>query len=325
MTSTAPGGIPPQAFQAVTLLKLGGSLLTDKTGVEALRPETLARLAMEIVGGLAARAAGGSGATGVNDSDGRQGSGGSGGVESAGRTGAPHSRHAPHPPPLRLIVAHGSGSFGHVAAKRYGIAAGLRESTQRPGVSLTQERAAALHWHVVNALAAAGLCPFSLAPSSSVVAAAGQPAAMAIEPLLLALHAGLLPVLYGDVVLDREWGVSICSTERLFTLLARELPAHGVRIERVIWLGETDGVYGPDGRTLPRLDAATLATLEIGGAAGTDVTGGMLHRAETALALAAAGIPSLIANGTTPGLLAAALAGQPVVGTEVGAAASSQA
>jgi isopentenyl phosphate kinase len=263
----------------VTLLKLGGSLLTDKTAVEAARPEVLARLAAEIAAGAPAL-----GAT--------------------------------------LVVAHGSGSFGHVAARRYGIAGGLRGAGQLPGVSLTQERAAALHWQVTAALGAAGLHPFSLAPSSSVVAAGGRPLAVALEPLLLALARGLLPVLYGDVVLDREQGVAICSTERLFELLARELTAHGVRVRRVLWLGETDGVYDAAGRTMPRLDAALLADLQagrgpIGGAAGTDVTGGMLHRVETALALAACGIPSLIANGTTPGLLARALRGEPVPGTEV--------
>jgi isopentenyl phosphate kinase len=274
---------------AVTLVKLGGSLLTDKTAVDAVRPDVLARLAAEIA--AAAPAA-------------------------AGREGAQDAGDA-------LVIGHGSGSFGHVAASRYGLAAGLRDAGQLPGVSRTQERAAALHRQVCAALAAAGLFPFSLAPSSSVVAAGGRPLAIAVEPLVLALGNGLLPVLYGDVVLDREQGVAICSTERLFELLAAQLPAFGMRVRRVLWLGETDGVYDAAGRTLPRLGADALAgeagdRPAIGAAAGTDVTGGMLHRVETALALAARGIPSLIANGTTPGLLAAALRGEPVVGTEVG-------
>ena len=274
---------------AVTLVKLGGSLLTDKTAVDAVRPDVLARLAAEIA--AAAPAA-------------------------ARRKGAQDTGDA-------LVIGHGSGSFGHVAASRYGLAAGLRDAGQLPGVSRTQERAAALHRQVCAALAAAGLFPFSLAPSSSVVAAGGRPLAMAVEPLVLALGRGLLPVLYGDVVLDREQGVAICSTERLFELLADQLPAFGMRVRRVLWLGETDGVYDAAGRTLPHLGADALAAEAggrpaIGAAAGTDVTGGMLHRVQTALALAARSIPSLIANGTTPGLLAAALRGEPVVGTEVG-------
>jgi isopentenyl phosphate kinase len=267
----------------VTLLKLGGSLLTDKTAVEAVRPEVLARLAAEI-------------------------------AESA---------------PSGLVVAHGSGSFGHAAAARSGIAAGLRSGAggaagdaQLAGVALTQQRAAALHWQVMAALAATGLHPFSLAPSSSVVATGGRPVSIAVEPLLLALARGLLPVLYGDVVLDREEGVAICSTERLFELLCGELPAHGVRVRSIVWLGETDGVYDAEGRTLAHLDGAAFAGSAalrgaIGAAAGADVTGGMLHRVETALALAGRGIPSLIANGATPGLLVRALRGDTVPGTEI--------
>ncbi len=227
----------------------------------------------------------------------------------------------------RLVVGHGSGSFGHVAAARYGLAggfAGRPSRSQLPGVSLTQERAAALHWQVVAALAEAGALPFSLAPSSALVTASGSPAAFADEPLLLALEHGLLPVVYGDVVLDRERGVSICSTETLFALLASRLPERGVTVRKAIWLGETSGVYDRDGSPLPRLTRSDLhaAGTAIGASRGTDVTGGMRHRVETALALADLGVPSLIADGQVPGLLASALAGEEVPGTVVEARAS---
>src|SRR5262249_32654403 len=56
----------------------------------------------------------------------------------------------------------------------------------------------------------------------------------------------------------------------------------------------------------------------LGGAAGTDVTGGMRHRVETALDLADLGIPSLILDGREAGLLERALAGEAVPGKEVG-------
>src|SRR5262249_52684993 len=150
--------------------------------------------------------------------------------------------------------------------------------------------------------------------------AGGVPAAFLDEPLLLALEHGLLPVLYGDVVLDRAQGVAICSTERLLALLARRLPESGIAVRRALWLGETAGVWDAEGRTIPRLTRADLAGLggALGGAAGTDVTGGMRHRVETALDLADLGIPSLILDGREPGLLERALAGETVPGTEIG-------
>ncbi len=250
------------------LLKLGGSLITEKTDARGLtRPVVIARLAAEI------------------------------------------ARAAPRMPE-RIVLGHGSGSFGHVAAREHGIAGGLRSPAQLPGISLTQERAAALHREVLSALAAAGLAPFSIAPSSCAVFAGGKPAGMADEPLRLALQAGLLPVVYGDVVMDRKQGVAICSTERILEMLAARLP-----VRRVLWLGETDGVYGGDGRTIPAL--SNLEGLEFASPAGTDVTGGMRHRVETALALARLGVRSVIFNGLTPGLLERALLGETVPGTEI--------
>jgi isopentenyl phosphate kinase len=210
----------------------------------------------------------------------------------------------------RLVLGHGSGSFGHVAAREHGIAEGLRSASQLPGISQTQERAAALHREVLDALTAAGLAPYSIAPSSCMVFAGGRPAELADEPIRLALDAGLLPVVYGDVVMDREQGVAICSTERILELLAERLT-----VRRVLWLGETDGVYGEDRRTLPRI--SSLEGLCFTSPAGTDVTGGMRHRVETALALARQGVRSVIFNGLTPGLLERALLGEAVPGTEV--------
>jgi isopentenyl phosphate kinase len=260
----------------LTLLKLGGSLITEKARPETPRREVIARLAGEI-----ARA--------TRDS------------------------------PGRLIVGHGSGSFGHVAARESGIASGLRSAEQLPGVSKTQERAAALHQLVIAALVEAGALPFSIAPSSCLVAEAGRPVAFAAEPLLLALDRGLLPVIYGDVVTDRAWGISIASTEKLFEILARTLLDSGRPIRRALWLGETDGLWDGQGRTIPSLSAADFdrAAEAIGAPSGTDVTGGMRHRVETALALARLGVPSLLANGLTPGLLERALRGEEVTGTEV--------
>lgn len=258
------------------LLKLGGSLITDKVREEAPRREVIDRLAGEI-----ARA--------MNDN------------------------------PHRLVMAHGSGSFGHVAARRHGIGQGPLTLEQLAGACRTQERAAALHQIVIASLIAAGARPFSLAPSSCVVAAAGHPVEIEEEPLLLALERGLLPVLYGDVVLDREWGASICSTERLFRLLAPRLQDSGLSIRRALWLGETDGLWDDQGQTVPRVTRETFpaALQAIGAPAGTDVTGGMRHRLETAMELARLGIPSLLANGLVPGLLERALRGEAVTGTEV--------
>jgi isopentenyl phosphate kinase len=261
----------------IVLVKLGGSLITEKTRPETARAEVIARLAGEIARGAENRT-------------------------------------------FHLLIGHGSGSYGHAAAQRFGLGSGARSSGQLPGISFTQERAAMLHRLVIGALESAGLLPFSIAPSSCVVATAGKPTAFADEPLFLALERGLLPVLYGDVVMDRDWGAAICSTEKLFELVVPRLQERGWTVRRILWLGETDGLYDASGRTVPRLSEKDFmeAVKAIGATIGADVTGGMRHRVETVLALARLGVPSLLANGLTPRLLEAALRGEEVVGTVIG-------
>ncbi|HEX2252437.1 MAG TPA: isopentenyl phosphate kinase [Thermoanaerobaculia bacterium] len=269
------------------LVKLGGSLLTDKRRPETAHPERIDRLAGELAAGLAR---------------------GLGGDLSG----------------FRLVLGHGSGSFGHVAARRHRLAAGLAGGAgQLAGVAETQARAAALHRLVLDALARAGVSTFSIAPSSCLVTDGGRPAEMAAEPVALALRRGLLPVVYGDVVTDRSQGVAIASTETVFAALAAALPRHGYRAARALWLGDTAGLLDAAGATVPEIapEAADAARPLAGGAAATDVTGGMAHRLDAALALAGQGVESRLADGTVPGLFARALAGEAVPGTRITARA----
>jgi isopentenyl phosphate kinase len=273
MTDDPAPGAPPE----VVLVKLGGSLITEKSREGVARHDDIVRLAAEIARAL------------------------------------PHLG-------ARLVLGHGSGSFGHAAAHRSGIAAGLRSPAQLVGIARTQDRAAALHRLVVGALLEAGLAPFSIAPSNAVVTHSGEPAGSNAEPLLRALEIRLLPVVYGDVVLDRDQGVAILSTEGALAWAAEQLLAAGYEIRRALWCGETDGLYDGAGKTVPHLSAdAALASLDsVVDPAGPDVTGGMRLRLATALRLARRGIPSLLLNGRTPGALERALLGAAVPGTEIG-------
>ena len=265
----------------LVLVKLGGSLITDKRAEDAARDGEIRRLAGEIAEALAAREAGGP----------------------------------------ALLLGHGSGSFGHVAARRHGFGddAGAEPAGRLRGAAAVQAKAAELHRAVVAALVEAGVPAFSAAPSSFLVARAGRPYEVAAGPIALALASGLVPVVYGDVVLDREAGAAICSTETVLAALAAALSERGFRPVRAAWLGDTDGVVGPDGATLAEIrpGRAEAALAAAGAAAGADVTGGMAHRVATALELAGRGIESWIADGRRPGQVARALAGAPAGGTRV--------
>ncbi|MDH3744999.1 MAG: isopentenyl phosphate kinase [Acidobacteriota bacterium] len=259
--------------RGVLLVKWGGSLITDKRTPGSPCPEVIERLAGEIAG-IAAQRPGG------------------------------------------VVLGHGSGSFGHVAASRHGTAEGIGRGTERQdqlkGLCETQDQAAQLHRLVMKALGVAGVPAFSIVASSAMTAGSGESASIHLDPLARALDLGLLPVIYGDVVLDRDRGSSIFSTEKLFLILANELPARGHRVQQAFWLGETDGIHDREGRRIPTIERGESGSaLDAAGASGgTDVTGGMQHRLTMTLELASLGVESWILDGRTPGVLGDAVGGR---------------
>ena len=261
---------------SLILVKLGGSLITDKRRPDTSRPDVILRLARELAACLPELRAG-------------------------------------------LLLGHGSGSFGHAAARRHGLGTTVVAPERRAGVAETQARAAALHRQVVEALAAEGVPVFSFAPSSALIAEEGRPASVPVEPVARALELGLVPLLYGDLVMDRRLGASILSTEQLLEAVGEGLAERGWRLVRAVWLGITDGIHGPDGATLPVIHAEDPETAlhAAGGSDAPDVTGGMAHRLEVALRLARRGTPSWVVDGRKPGALERGLRGDPGAGTHV--------
>jgi isopentenyl phosphate kinase len=227
---------------SVIFLKLGGSLITDKTGVEAARVDVLARLAAEIA---AARR---------------------------------------ENPGLRLVVGHGGGSFGHVAAAKHGTRQGVVTAEQWLGFAEVHAAMARLNRLVTEALLAAGAPALSLQPSASALCENGRLTHMAVAPVLAALAAGLVPVIYGDVAFDAAIGGTIISTEEVMMALAAD-----VQPSWLLLAGEVPGVLDETGAVIPLITAANFAQIQaaLGGSRGTDVTGGMASKVKSMLALAA--------------------------------------
>ncbi len=246
----------------LVVIKLGGSLITDKRVQNSSRDDVLRRLGEEVALAL--------------------------------------SRGA------RLLLTHGSGSFGHFAAARHEVDGRLNAH----GASEVQQAAHALHFRVMRALRDGGVNAFTISPGTMFLGGDVQ----TTVPLERALSQGLLPVLHGDVVMDEKLGCRVLSTEEVVIGLVRG----GVPIKQALWLGVTDGVYDENGSVIGRIDNAGSATFG-GESDGVDVTGGMRHRVESAIQLAKLGVPSLIANGNEQGLLGDFLDGKKVRGTTVSA------
>lgn len=184
-------------------------------------------------------------------------------------------------PALRLVLGHGSGSFGHVAASKYGTRAGVQNGEGWFGYAVTGDAAARLNRAVTGALLAAEVPAWSVQPGAILRCRDGEIESGDGAVVVDALARGLVPVVYGDVVLDEVRGGTIASTEEIFDWLTGFLPPR-----RIILTGEVDGIYTADPLRSPHAEQIRvvtpddLAAIESGltGSHGVDVTGGMLAK-----------------------------------------------
>jgi isopentenyl phosphate kinase len=250
-------------------LKLGGSLITDKTRPYTPRTEMLHTLALQISAAMQENTA------------------------------------------LKLVLGHGSGSFGHQAASQFGTRRGVSGQKAWRGFSEVWYQASALNRLVVEALRSAGLAVITLAPSAAVMAHDGQVAAWNLGPLRAALTNGLLPVIHGDVVFDEERGGTILSTEDLFSHLAPQLHPN-----RILLAGLEAGVwkdFPTRTRLIREITPKTYKHLasSLGHSTGADVTGGMHAKVSEMMGLVEQipGLEVLIFSGEEPGNLRRVLEG----------------
>jgi isopentenyl phosphate kinase len=189
-------------------------------------------------------------------------------------------------PELKLVLGHGSGSFGHVPGKQYGTRAGVHGPQQWAGFVEVWRQARDLNEIVLAALYQAGLPVIAFPPSAFLTAEGGRCATINVAPLEAALEAGLVPVVNGDVIFDSSLGGTIFSTEDVFVSLAGTLLPDMVLIsgsELGVWKDfplctEIAPFITPEMFT-------TMLTNGLGGSVGIDTTGGMLEKVRLMLSL----------------------------------------
>ena len=270
-------------MQELVFLKLGGSLITDKALPYTVRLDKVADLVAQIAHALQTR------------------------------------------PNLLLILGHGSGSFGHTAAKEFGTRGGVPAHFQLPtssaklvgeqywkGFAEVWYQASTLNRYIIQALHEAGISAITFSPAASVWAENGQVFAWDLSAIKAALENGIIPVVHGDVIFDRNKGGTILSTEELFEHLAREL-----RPQRILLAGLEEAVWADFPERRQKVQKVTRESFKeiqqsTGESVSTDVTGGMESKVRKMLELAES-IPGLtiqIFSGENPGYLEKALLGK---------------
>jgi isopentenyl phosphate kinase len=278
-------------MKELVFIKLGGSLITDKTKPYTPLLDVMDDLALQIATTLQAQ------------------------------------------PNLRLVIGHGAGSFGHVAASEYRTRDGYPRASQLThrdrendeehywkGFAEVWYQASSLNRYVMEALHKAGVRSIALPPSASVIASNGQVAVWETTPISMALAAGIVPVIFGDVVFDEIRGGTILSTETLFNYLVKAFDP-----ERILLAGLEDAVWEDFPARTRRIEKITPASFEeikkhVGQSAAADVTGGMEAKVKEMLDLVQhnPGLKVQIFSGTVPGNLVRTLMGE-TLGTDISA------
>jgi len=234
-------------MKELVFLKLGGSLITDKTQPYTPKMDVIEDGALQILTALRAD------------------------------------------PDLRLVIGHGAGSFGHVAASEYHTRDGFfprpsplihreRDKTEEnywKGFAEVWYQATALNQFVMKALHKMKIPAIALPPSANVIASDGKVSIWETTSISMALAAGLIPVIYGDVTFDEIRGGTILSTEDLFSHLVRALHPQRILLaglEAAVWEDFPDRT-----RKVETITPQTFTQISdgIGKADGADVTGGM--------------------------------------------------
>jgi len=237
------------AVDSLTILKLGGSVITDKDCPETVDDDALDSVVAAIAdSGVATGDAG----------------------ASAGDDGA-----------AGLIVVHGGGSFGHVHAAEHGVS--TTDGTHNPtAVTAIHGAMKRLNSVVVDRLQAAGVPAVPVHPLSTAARDANSELSLPTAAVAGLRAEGFVPVLHGDVVAHADAGVTVLSGDELVTGLAERLDA-----SRVGLCSTVPGVLDSDGDVIETIREFESVAAALGDSESTDVSGGMAGKVQELLALGA--------------------------------------
>jgi isopentenyl phosphate kinase len=244
------------------ILKIGGSVITEKGSISRARDAEINRISNEI-------------AAFRKDSD------------------------------SQVILVHGAGSFGHPQAMKYR----LNEGFDAQGAYLTHTSVKILNSRVVESLNNAGIHALPVHPMSACLLENGKLIEFQLGQIKVMLEKGIVPVLHGDVVMDRTKGASVLSGDRIIPYLAISLKASKIGAG-----SDVDGVLDEKGAVIRKITPFSFLDLKksIKGSGSTDVTGGMLGKVSEMLELAGKGVDSRIFNASRKGVVSRFLYGEDV-------------
>ncbi len=259
----------------IILLKLGGSILTDKNKPFSIRENVVRSVVQQII-----------------DAN------------------------------KKIILIHGGGSFGHPLAKKYNISTGIDSSisNQILGLSETHQSMNKFNSYIINLFLEHKYPALSVQTSSIFIKDSQIISTYSIDIIETALDLNILPILYGDIILEKPGSFSIISGDRIIFELCENLNKYSV--SKVIFTMETDGLYIQDNNEKSKLvtecNSNELESLELAALGQKiDVTGGIRGKINTIKEICKDNIPVQIINGLENQNIYKALKGQKIKCTEI--------
>jgi len=248
----------------IVLLKLGGSLLTDKDKPYSIREDVVKSAIQQII-----------------DAN------------------------------KQLILIHGGGSFGHPLAKEYSISSGINSSipNQILGLTKTHQSMNNFNSYLIDLFLKKEYPALSIQASSIFIKDFLKISTQSIDIIETALDLNILPILYGDIILDKQGSFSIISGDQIIFELCENLKKY--QISKVIFVMETDGIYindkDPNQKNVKLATKLYLRDLENLNLADLgqkiDVTGGIQGKINSIKEICKYNIPVQLLNGLKEGYI----------------------
>ena len=145
-----------------------------------------------------------------------------------------------------LIVVHGTGYISKEFARANHILHGKIEAHRRQVVANCLHMLRNIHSTVLCALVDAGMPIVPLSPLTFCELRSGQAEITRPELLRSVLRGGFVPLLHGDLVVDKRGDFLVCSSDALVEGLIRLFPA-----EKLLFATDVPGVYLQDPKRFP--------------------------------------------------------------------------
>ncbi|TFF89512.1 MAG: acetylglutamate kinase [Promethearchaeota archaeon] len=179
----------------VKIIKLGGSLITDKSSPFSLKKDIIKKAIHKI----------------INSKE-------------------------------KIILIHGGGSYGHPIAQEFNIYNGYDPNIKNQilGVSKTHQAMNKLNSFIIKEFIERDFPAISIQPSSIFLKEGASIITHSLEIIESLLELNIMPVLYGDIILDKNKSFSIISGDRICLELCKNIKYN---ISKVIFAIDKEGIY----------------------------------------------------------------------------------